>query len=199
MRVFPGKIAVALTMAAGISSLAGCATFPPPKEAITDSQIYRTSSDIVWEAVLKTLAEQNIEVKSAGIQSGEITAEDRTIELRQYEPGRYDSKYCFCGSPPQNRVLRDLVGIYRISVTPAFVGTTSVRIDASYEASIFSGDQIMEQHACPSKGIFEPFFLTRVESVLTTMKTPPPPPPPSKVEKKTPPPNLDWWKPSRGY
>lgn len=199
MREFPGKIAVALTMATGILFLAGCATYPPPKETIPDSQIYSYGYTVVWKAVLETLAEKRIEVVSAAKRSGEIVAEDRTIELGQYKPGRYDSSYCLCGSPPQNRVLRDLVGKYRVLVTPAFVGTTSVRIDVSYEASIFSGDQIMGQLACPSKGIFEPFFLTQVESRLAAEKTPPPPPPPPKVEKSKPPRNLDWWEPSRGY
>ena len=185
-------------MAAGILFLAGCATYPPPRETIPDSQIYSNSFNIVWEAVLETLDEQNIEVKSIGKQSGVIVAEDRSIELHQYEPGRYDSQYCLCGSPPKEHVLRDPVGKYRVSVTPAFVGTTSVRIDVSYEAAIYSDDQIMGQHACFSKGVFEPFFLTQIQSRLTSRNTSPPPPPP-KVEKKMIPPNLDWWKPSRGY
>lgn len=198
MRKFPGNIAAALATAAGIAFLAGCATYPPPMETITDSQVYGNRYADVWKAVLETLAGQKIEIQSSEKRSGEIVAEDRTVELRQYKPGRYDSRYCFCGSPPGNQVLKNLVGKYRISITPAFAGTTSVQIEVSYEATIFSGDQIMGQLACPSTGVFEPFFLTQVGSRVSPMMEPVLPPP-REVEKSAPPPNVDWWKPTRGY
>lgn len=194
MREFLGRIAVAMMMAAGISFFGGCATFPPPKESIPDSRTYENSSEDVWEAVLEILSAQNIEVRSSEKRSGEIVAVDRTVELRQYEPGRYDSRYCFCGSPPQYHVPRDLVGEYRFSVTPASVGRTAVKIDASYKASIYSGDRFTEWLTCPSKGIFEPYFLDEVATRLSEGKSPAPA---RSIQGREPSRKLDWWKPAQ--
>ncbi len=196
MREFLGRIAVAMMMAAGTSFFGGCATFPPPKESIPNSRTYENGYEDVWEAVLETLAAQNIEVRSSEKQSREIVAVDRTVELRQYEPGRYDSRYCFCGSPPRYHAPRDLVGEYRFSVTSVSEGRTAVEINASYKASIYSEDRFTEWLTCPSKGIFEPFFLAEVDTRLSERKRPAPTP---SIKGREPSRKLDWWKPSRGY
>jgi hypothetical protein len=167
------------------SFLAGCATFPPPKEAIPSSRTYGNQYTDVWEAVLAFLSEQNIQVKSMEKESGRIVAEDRNIELRQFELGRYDSRYCFCGSPNRYHVLRGLVGEYTISVIRGTGFRATVRIDASYGASQYTDERFSEWLPCASKGVFEPFFLEQVEFRLGATKGP------SR--------NLDWWKPSRGY
>jgi len=193
MRKFPRRFAVVLVMTVGVSFLAGCATYPPPKEEILDSQTYRNGYKDVWESVLATLSEQNIEIKSMRKRSGEIVAEDGTIELRQYELGRYDSKYCFCGSPQRYHVLRDLVGEYKISVTPASGRRTSVKIDVSYRASTYSGEQFTGWFPCLSKGIFEPFFLDEVDNRLYGRRTPVPT---RSIKGREPSHKLDWWKPT---
>src|SRR4030066_2246920 len=71
------------------SFLAGCAAFPPPKEEIPSSRTYGNQYTDVWEAVLVSLSEQNIQVKSMEKESGRIGAEDRDIELRPVALGRY--------------------------------------------------------------------------------------------------------------
>lgn len=194
MREFSVRAALCLTMAAGISFLAGCATYPPPKGEIPDTRTYNNSDDKVWEAALETLAEQNIGVISAGKRSGEIVAEDRTVALRQFEPGRYDSKYCYCGSPPRYHDMRELVGEYRISVTPSSMDRTSVRIDVTYKAAIYSGERFTGWLPCPSKGIFEPFFLEELENRLNERRTPVPT---RSIPGKEPSRKLDWWKPAQ--
>src|SRR4030065_1548025 len=89
--------AVEFLLVVGFSFLAGCAACPPPKEAIQSPRAYGNQYTDVWDAVLASLSEQNIQVKSMENESGRIVAEDRDIELRQFELGRYDSRYCFCG------------------------------------------------------------------------------------------------------
>src|SRR4030067_2892422 len=90
---------------------------------------------------------------------GRIVAEDRDIELRQFELGRYDSRYCFCGSPNRYHVLRGLVGEYTISVIRGTGIRTTVKIDASYRASQYTDERFSEWLPRASKGGFEPFFL----------------------------------------
>jgi hypothetical protein len=185
MKISMRHLPIILLMATGFSCLAGCATFPPPKEAIPSTRIYGQSSNEVWDAVLASLAERDIRVTSMDKDSGRIVAEDGTIDLRQYELGRYDSKYCFCGSPGQYHVFKGLAGEYTISVTRVNENRTSVNIDASYRASQYADDRLAGWLPCFSKGVFEPLFLDEVESRLTVEKAPSL--------------NFEWWKPSRGY
>lgn len=182
--------AVGVAIAAGGFLLAGCASFPPPKEKIPNSRVYAYGYDDVWESVLATLSELNIPVMSMEKESGNIVAEDETIELRQYEPGRYDSAYCFCGSPERSHVLKELVGKYAISVSRETDVRTSVKIDASFQASQHLGERVTGRFPCLSKGIFEPTFLERLDSRLATRREP---------SRREPSRNLDWWKPRREY
>jgi hypothetical protein len=185
MKITTRLLPIVLLAATGASYLAGCATFPPPKEAIPSTRIYGQGFNEVWEAVLASLSEQKIRVTSMDKESGRIVAEDGTIDLRQYELGRYDSKYCFCGSPGQYHVFKGLTGEYTISVIRVNQVRTSMNIDASYRASEYANDRLTGWLPCPSKGVFEPFFLDQVESRLKVVKAPSL--------------NLEWWKPSRGY
>lgn len=185
MRKSPLSFALGLMMAAGFSFWGGCASFPPPKETIPNSRIYEYGYNDVWESVLATLSELNIPVKSMEKESGNIVAEDETIELRQYELGRYDSIYCFCGSPERYHVFKELAGEYTISVSRETDVRTSVNIDASFRASQYSAERFTGRSPCLSKGIFEPIFLERLDSQLATRRVP------SR--------NLEWWKPRRGY
>lgn len=194
MRNRPGKFAVALLMAVGGSLLAGCATYPPPKEAIPDSRNYGYSYDDVWNAVLAVLSELNIPVQSMDNAAGTIVAEDGTIELRQFELGRYDSKYCFCGAPAQYHFFRGLTGEYTIDVIRGNTVQTTVKIDASFRAPVQSGERFTGWHPCPTKGVFEPFFLEQVESRLAKRNEVIVP-----VDRKKPFRRLDWWKTERGY
>ncbi|HSL99194.1 MAG TPA: hypothetical protein VK944_03590 [Candidatus Limnocylindria bacterium] len=190
MRKSPTVFAVGMTIAVGVFLLAGCASFPPPKEAIPNSRVYGYGYDDVWESVLATLSGLNIPVKSMEKESGNIVAEDETIELRQYEPGRYDSIYCFCGSPEGYHVLKELVGAYTISVSRGTDVRTSVNIDVSFQASQYFGERVTGRFPCLSKGIFEPIFLERLDSQLATRREP---------SRREPSRNLDWWKPRREY
>jgi len=139
----------------------------------------------VWEEVLASLSERNIATTSMEKGEGTIAAEDGSIELRPYELGRYDSIYCFCGSPERYHVLKELVGEYTISVSRESDARTSVNIDASFQASQYFGERFTGRFPCLSKGIFEPIFLERLDSQLATRRSP------SR--------NFDWWKPRRGY
>jgi hypothetical protein len=185
MKISMRYLPIMLLVANGFSYLAGCATFPPPKEAIPSSRIYGQRYNEVWEAVLASLSEQNIRVTSMDKESGRIVAEDGTIGLRQYELGRYDSKDCFCGSPERYHEFRGLTGEYTISVIRGNEIRTSVNINASYRASQYADNRFTGWFPCFSKGVFEPLFLDQVESRLTVVKGP------SR--------NFDWWQPSRGY
>jgi hypothetical protein len=185
MRKHPGSIAVGLVWVVWFSLLGSCASFPPPQEAISNSRTYGKSYNDVWDAVLGSLSELKIQVESMEKETGEILAEDGTVELRQFELGRFDSKYCFCGSPARYNILRDLVGKYTISVIRGTGVRVTVKIDVSYSASQFSGDNFTGWIPCPSKGIFEPIFLEHVNSRLEAAKYPYR--------------DLDWWQPSRGY
>lgn len=185
MRNVPKSFAVWLIPSAGLFLFGACATTLPSKESIQSSRMYGKSYNEVWEAVLASLSEQNIRVTSMEKESGKIVAEDGTLKLRQFDLGRYDSTYCFCGSPEPYHVLRGLAGEYAISVTRGNEIRTSVHIDASYRASLYFGDRQAGWLSCLSKGVFEPLFLERVDTRL-------------KVEEG-PSRNVDWWKPSRGY
>ena len=171
-----------LVVVAG-SGLAGCATFPPPKESIPTSRVYGNDYNEVWDAVLATFSEQNIPVKSMDKESGTIVAEDNHIALVQFQPGRYDSKYCFCGSPDQYHVLKGLVGEYTISITGGKQVRSSLKIDASFRASSSFGEVSTGWHPCISKGVFERIFLEQVDSRLEDRKSP-----------AGPPRKLDWWR-----
>jgi hypothetical protein len=172
-------------MAVGVSFFTACATYPPPKEAVPNSRNYGSSYSDVWDSVLAALSELNIQVQSMDKETGSIVAEDGTIELRQFELGRYDSTYCFCGKPEQYHFFRGLVGEHTISVVRGNKVQTTVKIDALFKASVQSGERSTGWHPCLTKGIFEPFFLEQVESQLANRKGP---------SRK-----LDWWKPRRGY
>ena len=185
MRKLQRVIAIGMTIAAGAFLLGGCASFPPPKETIPTSRIYAYGYHDVWESVLATLSELDIQVISMDKESGKIVAEDNTIIPRQYEPGRYDSIYCFCGSPKRSHLFKKLVGDYTISVSRETDVRISVNIDASFRISQYAGDRFTDWFPCLSKGIFEPDFLDRLDSQLATRKGP------SR--------NFDWWKPTRGY
>jgi len=185
MRKSPTVFAVGMTIALGVFLLGGCASFPPPKEEIPNSRVYRYGYNDAWESVLATLSELNIQVKSMKKETGNIVAEDGTIELRQYELGRYDSIYCFCGSPEQYHVLKKLVGEYTISVSRETDARTTVKIDTSFQAFQYFGERFTGRFPCLSKGIFENIFLERLDSQLATRRGP------SR--------NFDWWKPRRGY
>ena len=184
MRKFPGTFAVGSMMAAGVFFLAGCATYPPPKEMVPNSRNYGDSYSDVWDSVLAVFSELEIRVRSMDKETGSIVAEDGTIELRQYELGRYDSTYCFCGKPEQHHFFQGLVGEYTISVVRVNKVQTTVKIDASFRVSVQSGDRVTGTLSCLTKGVFEPFFLEQVESQLANRKEPS---------------RLDWWKPRRGY
>ena len=185
MRKLPAVFTVGMTIAVGVFLLGGCASFPPPKETIPNSRIYGYGYNNVWESVLATLSELNISVKSMEKESGNIVAEDKTIELRQYELGRYDSIYCFCGSPERYHVLKELVGEHTISVSRETSARISVNIDVSFQASQYFRERFTGRFPCLSKGFFEKIFLERLDSQLATRRSP------SR--------NFDWWKPRRGY
>ena len=184
MRKYSSNFAVGLMMAAGVIFLAGCATYPPPKETVPNSRNYGSSYSDVWDSVLAALSELNIQVQSLDKETGSIVAEDGTIELRQFELGRYDSTYCFCGRPEQYHLFGGLVGEHTISVVRGNKVQTTVKIDASFRASVQSGERVTGWHPCLTKGVFEPFFLEQVESQLANRNKPS---------------RLDWWKPKRGY
>ncbi|MGA7105191.1 MAG: hypothetical protein WBX49_07585 [Candidatus Deferrimicrobiaceae bacterium] len=196
MREFTRLFAAGVMAAIWFFSLAGCATFPPPKEAIPNSRTYANDYETVWKAVLASLSDLNIATTSMEKWAGTIAVEDVSIELRPFELGRYDSKYCFCGSPERGTVFRQLVGTYEISLTKRGDYQTSVTIDAAYRASMYAGDALTAWLPCPSKGIFEPLFLDQVESRLPARTRPAPSPAP--VPKGTDPfQNIDhWWKPT---
>lgn len=185
VRTSPTGFAFGMTIAVGVFFLGGCASFPPPKDTIPSSRIYAYGYQDVWKSVLATLSELNIQVKTMEKESGTIVAEDNTIVLRQYEPGRFDSAYCFCGSPQRYQFFKGLIGEYAISVTRETDVRISVNIDASFRASQYSEERFTGWFPCLSKGIFEPMFLDRLDSQLATRKGP------SR--------NFDWWKPRRGY
>lgn len=185
MRNAPMSFAAWLIPSVGFFILGACATTLPSKEAIQSSRMYGTSYNEAWEAVLASLSEQNIRVTSMEKESGKIVAEDGTLELRQFELGRYDSTYCFCGSAERYHVLRGLSAEYTISVIRGNEIRTSVHIDTSYRASQYSEDRHTGWLPCLSKGVFEPLFLDLVDTRLKVGKGP------SR--------NIDWWKPSRGY
>lgn len=147
--------------------------------------MYGKSFNEVWEAVLASLSEQNIRVTSMDKELGKVVAEDSGLALRQFEFGRYDSTYCFCGSPERHHVLLGLSGEYTISLIRRNEARTSVHIEAEFRASQYSGDRQAGWLSCLSKGVFEPLFLEQVESRLK--------------DGKGSPRNVDWWKPSRGY
>jgi hypothetical protein len=185
VRKSPTVIGIGMTIAAGVFLLGGCASFPPPKDTIPNSRIYAYGYHDVWESVLATLSELDVQVISMDKEAGKIVAEDNTIVPRQYEAGRYDSIYCFCGSPRRYHFFKKLVGDYTISVSRETDVRISVNIDASFRISQYSGDRFTDWFPCLSKGIFEPDFLDRLDSQLATRKGP------SR--------NFDWWKPRRGY
>ena len=184
MRKFPCNFAVGMMMAAGIFFLAGCATYPPPKETIPNSRNYGSSYGDVWDSVLAALSDMEIQVQSMDKETGIIVAEDGTVELRQFELGRYDSTYCFCGKPVQFHFFRGLVGEHTISVIRRNKVQTTVKIDASFTVLVQSGKLVTGSHNCLTKGVFEPLFLDQVEIQLASRKAP---------EKR------EWWKPRRGY
>lgn len=179
---------ILLLAATGISGLAACATFPPPREAIPTSRVYGKGYNEVWDAVLAALSELNVEVKSMEKESGRIVAGDDDIELRQFEPGRYDSRYCFCGSPERYHFLRNLVAEYKISVNRVTEVRSSLNIEISYQASSYLGEVSAGWFPCVSKGVFESDFLERLDSRLM-----------AGGSHGSPTRNVDWWKPSRGY
>ncbi|NNG46380.1 MAG: hypothetical protein HKM86_04590 [Deltaproteobacteria bacterium] len=185
MRKLPGNFAVGLMMAVGVFFLTGCAAYPPPKETVPNSRNYGSSYSDVWESVLAVLSELNIQVKSMDKETGSIVVEDGTIELRQFELGRYDSKYCFCGKPEPYHFLKELVGEHTISVVRGNKVQTTVKIDALFKASDFAGERFTGWHPCLTKGVFEPFFLDQVVAQLANRKGP---------YRK-----FEWWKPRRGY
>lgn len=176
-------IPIIFLVAAGFSGLAGCATFPPPKEKIPTSRVYGKDYNEVWDAVLASLSELNIPVKSMDKESGTIVAEENNIELVPFETGRYDSKYCFCGSPEKYHVLRGMVGEYKISITGGKEVPPTLNIDVSFLASSHFGEVSTGWQPCISKGVFERIFLEQVDSRLQDRKSP-----------ASPPRKLDWWR-----
>ncbi len=180
----PTGFAAGIAMAAVLLA-AGCASFPPPKETIPGSRTYGYAYNDVWESVLATLSDLSIPVKTMEKEAGHVVAEDNTIELRQYELGRYDSRYCFCGSPDQHHFFRELVGEYTISISRETDTRTSVAIDTSFRASQYSGERFTGRSPCLSKGIFEPMFLERLDDQLAARR--------GRTR------DFRWWKPSRGY
>jgi len=158
---------------------------------------------------MATLQEGNWKIKTMEKDSGRIVADDPGLVLRKYMLGRYDSTYCYCVLQYPRDVLGQLLGTYAIALTRYCVlqyprdvlgqllGTyaialtrekelrTSVNIDASFQATLFAENKFAGWLPCPTKGVFEPFFLDWVKSRLR------PPKPPSW--------NFEWWIPSRGY
>lgn len=175
----------AILLAAALVFLLGCATYPPQKKDIRSEETFQNGYEEVWDAVAAALSEMNLKITSMEKDAGKIMAEDPILELRQYELGRYDAAYCFCGSPHRYNVFRQLVGIYAVSLDKVSDSRTTVKIDATYQASMFSGDSFTGWLPCPSKGVFEPFFLQQIPSHLR--------------EKKKPRTGFEWWKPRRGY
>ena len=184
-------------MAAVLFLPGGCATYP--QKNFRSQETYGKGYDQVWDTVVVTLNGMNMDIKTMEKTRGRIEVEGPGMEMRKYVLGRYDSIYCYCVVPHQRNDIRELVGNYAIALTRDGDSRTSVIIDATFLASVYDGETFSGWLPCPSKGIFEPFFLNQVEARLNAVKTPPPPPPPPKEERKTPPRNLDWWKPSRGY
>lgn len=176
-------IPIMFLVVSGVSGLAGCATFPPPKESIPTSRVYGKEYDEVWDAVLATLSDLDIPAKSMDKESGTIVAEDNNIELVQFEPGRYDSSYCFCGSPEQYNVLRSIVGKYKISIAGGKEARSTLDIDVSFLASSHYGEISTGWQPCISKGVFERVFLEQMDSRLRDRNSP-----------ADPPRKLDWWR-----
>ena len=171
-------------IASSFSFLGGCATYPT-REETRSRETFGSGYEEVWEAVMATLQEGNWKIKTMEKDSGRIVADDPGLELRKYMLGRYDSTYCFCVLQYPRDVLGQLLGTYAIALTREKELRTSVNIDASFQATLFAENKFAGWLPCPTKGVFEPFFLDRVKSRLR------PPKPPSR--------NFEWWIPSRGY
>lgn len=193
MRRSAHPLVIGFLAAAGIIRFSGCATFPPPREAIADTRTYPYAFQEVRDAVLSSLSEMNVGIRSTEKEPGKIVAQDDTLELRQFEPGWYDAKSCYCGPPARGTVLRDLTGTYVISLVRESPRRTAVTIDATYQASMYAGDAPAGMLSCPSKGIFEPFLLDRVETRLAAGDSGTHSPFPLRRD------NDSWWKPARGY
>src|SRR3990172_9851177 len=164
--------------------LGGCATYPT-REETRSRETFGNGYEEVWEAVVATLREGNWNIKTMEKDSGRIVADDTSLELRKYILGRYDSAYCFCVLQYPRDVLGQLLGTYTVALTREKELRTSVNIDAPFQATLFAENKFAGWLPCPTKGVFEPFFLYRVKSLLR------PPKPPSR--------NFEWWIPSRGY
>jgi len=171
-------------IASSFSFLGGCATYPS-REETRSRETFGNGYEEVWEAVVATLREGNWKITTMEKDSGRIVADDPGLELRKYMLGRYDSSYCYCVLQYPRDVLGQLLGTYAIALTREKELRTSVNIDASFQATLFAENQFAGWLPCPTKGVFEPFFLDRVKSRLR------PPKPPSR--------NFEWWIPSRGY
>lgn len=200
MRKSPTVFAVGMTIAVGVFLLGGCATYP--QKGFRSQETYGSNYEEVWEVVVDTLNGMNLKIKTMEKDSGRIVTEGPDLELRKYALGRYDSVYCYCVSPYGRDDLRGLVGNYAIALTRDDKNRTTVILDATFLASMYAGNAFSGWLSCPSKGIFEPFFLKQVESRLNARKAQAAPAPtPRAIERKREGPsrNFDWWKPSRGY
>lgn len=195
MRKIPRVAIVGFLAVAYAGWAGGCAPFPPPKKAISDSRLYKERYRDVWYAVLDTLSDRNIRVTSARQMSGTIAAEDDSIALRRFDIGRYDSRYCLCGAPGRGHAFRQLVGTYAFALVRAGADEVSVKVDATYRASVYAGDRFVDWVSCPSKGTFEPAFLKEVAFRLASGNQPEKPPRSGEEGPVFPRPNLDsWWK-----
>jgi hypothetical protein len=193
---------VRLAIAMGVLLLAGCATYP--QKGIQSQATYGNRYEEVWDAVVDTLNGMNLKVRTMEKASGNIMTEGPDLELQKYVLGRYESIYCYCVSPYGRDDLRQLFGNYAIVLTRDAANRTSVILDATFLASMHAGNDFRGWLPCPSKGIFEPFFLKQVESRLSARKTQAVPrtyerTPERTSERSTPTRNLEWWKPARGY
>jgi len=139
--------------------LSSCATKPPVKPTIEDTQIMQAPFDRVWRATVSTLAEMALPIETMDKGSGLITT--RSVRFTggwaaPKEINRVAQKpSVFLGTWSAGRYTLSLF------VRPNGKDSTNVKITAHIEA--YEDYMTGEWHTCHSKGVIEKQIFDSIE------------------------------------
>lgn len=157
MRNLAASSVLIFTLAVLLVALPGCATAPAPRMIEAEDQIH-AGFETVWTALVSSLAERNVPIKTIDKASGIVVTEEMAVR-------NGDNNYCDCGG---NGIATEdrRAASYNVYVKRVTDEICSVRVNARFY-SIVSFGSTASRKECVSTGQIEGSILSRLREAAS--------------------------------